>query len=166
MLTLCCHYVDTMLTSFATFKHPLGPASPLKSPALDPSLLYLFSHDMTTTISLPKIIQNLKVSFRRNLPKTAIAPTGVHAQHLQIFDDSCSGIDWENSLQFGIFGQFPSFQGWHQAGPDLGEAPHLLSDLILHFGADFLAESIKLSAAPGLWGTLQPEQPRQCFVLH
>ena len=42
LLTLCWHYVDTMLTSFATFKHLLGPASPLKSPALDPSLFYLF----------------------------------------------------------------------------------------------------------------------------
>ena len=72
MLTLCWHNVDTMLTSFATFKHPLGPASPLKSPALWPqsSLFVQPWHDNDNFVA-----QNLKVSFRRNLTKTAIAPT-------------------------------------------------------------------------------------------
>lgn len=59
LLTLCWHYVDTMLTSFATFKHPLSPASPL-----DPSLLHLFSHDNDNFVA-----QNLTVS------NTAIGPT-------------------------------------------------------------------------------------------
>jgi hypothetical protein len=39
---------------------------------------------------------------------------------------------------------------------------HLLSDLSILW----MISSRNWWAAPGLWGTLQPEQPRQCFVLH
>lgn len=119
----------------------------------------LSSHDMTTTILLPKIWKSLSEGTLQKLP--------LH-QH----DPRPAPPDLWWFLQWHTLGEFVAV--WHVW--KVSKFPRMASSwtrfgrgtapFVRSHSAFCLISSRNWWAAPGLWGTLQPEQPRQCFVLH